>query len=465
MAGLGPDRPNVLVFFTDQQRHDTTGGHGNPMGLTPVFDRVSRRGTHVRQSYTCQPVCGPARSCLQTGLYATQTGCWRNGIPLRQDLPTLAHWFTQAGYRTGYIGKWHLGEKLAGTEAVPQAWRGGYDFWLAANALEHSSDAYRCEVYDRENRRVLLPGYRVDALTDAAIRFVDDHQRAHPRDPFFLFLSFLEPHHQNHRDDYPGPTGEEQALAGSSWCPPDLAMQGGSARRHLPGYYAMVRRLDQAFGRLLDALESLGARDDTIVLFTSDHACHFRTRNGEYKRSCHDASIRVPTLLAGPGFDGGGELDVPVSLVDLVPTLLDGAGLPVPGNLAGRSIVPLLGPGAEARAARARWPGEAFVQISESQTGRAIRTSRWTYSVRAPAEAVTGGSASVYDEEFLYDNLADPWQMLNLIDQQSHAELCDRLRARLLARMQAAGEAAPQIRPAARRPAGQRLVEPHELDL
>ena len=98
-------RPNVVVFFTDQQRWDTTGLHGNPMELTPNLDRLARSHTHVAHSFTCQPVCGPARSCLQTGLYATTTGCYRNAIPLPDDARTLAHHFGDAGYDTGYIGK------------------------------------------------------------------------------------------------------------------------------------------------------------------------------------------------------------------------------------------------------------------------------------------------------------------------------------------------------------------------
>ena len=102
-------RPNVIVFLTDQQRWDSTGVHGNPLDLTPNFDRMARQGTDVHYSITCQPVCGPARSCLQTGLYATQTGCYRNGVPIPADQRTLGHYFRDAGYDTAYIGKWHLG--------------------------------------------------------------------------------------------------------------------------------------------------------------------------------------------------------------------------------------------------------------------------------------------------------------------------------------------------------------------
>src|SRR5689334_13385268 len=108
MARKRAERPNVIVFFTDQQRWDTTGVHGNPLDLTPNFDAMAQRGTHVAAAFTPQPVCGPARSVLQTGMYATETGCFRNGIPLPADVPTLGKAFQDAGYATGYIGKWHL---------------------------------------------------------------------------------------------------------------------------------------------------------------------------------------------------------------------------------------------------------------------------------------------------------------------------------------------------------------------
>ena len=425
--------PNVIVFFTDQQRWDSAGAHGNPLDLTPNLDLMAQEGTHVAHSFTCQPVCGPARSILQTGMYPTRTGCFRNGIGLPRDARTLAHHFRDGGYTTGYIGKWHLAE--AGSGAVPEAQRGGYEYWLAANALEFTSDAWDTEVYDGEDRPVNLPGYRVDALTDAAIRYIDQ-----PREqPYFLFVSYIEPHHQNHRDDYPAPAGYAERYRGR-WTPPDLAALGGSAQRHLAGYWGMIRRLDEALGRLLDALRSLGQLEDTIVLFTSDHGNHFRTRNAEYKRSLHEASIRVPTALRGPGFDGGGQLRELVSLIDLPPTLLDAAGLPVPEAMQGRSILPL----AQKRAQE--WPEELFVQISESCVARAIRTQRWKYGVLArDGDGWRDSGAERYEETWLYDLLADPEELHNLVDRESHGEVRAVMRERLLRRMAQAGEAQPEI--------------------
>ena len=451
MAKARSDRPNVIVFFTDQQRWDTTGVHGNPLDLTPNFDRMAQRGTHVYHSFTCQPVCGPARSCLQTGQYATTTGCFRNGIPLSSNARTLAHYFREDGYATGYIGKWHLYNR--GVEGpVPESNRGGYEYWLASNVLEFTSDAYHTVLYDNDNNPVKLPGYRVDAVTDAAIRYVDTHQNQ----PFFLFTSYIEPHHQNHLDDYPPPDGYRERYTGK-WIPPDLAALGGSTHQHIAGYYGMVKRLDEAFGRLLDTLKSLNLTENTIVLFTADHGCHFKTRNSEYKRSCHESSIRVPTALQGPGFDSGGQIQELVSLVDLPPTLLDAAGLPIPETMQGHSILPLT------KGETAVWPEEAFVQISESQVGRAVRTQRWKYGVDAPDKRGAADAASEhYTEEYLYDLQADAYELTNLIGRESHQEVAAVMRERLIRRMVEAGESAPTVESAPTHPSGQRRVSPEE---
>ncbi len=215
----------------------------------------------------------------------------------------------------------------------------------------------------------------------------------------------------------------------------------------------MVKRLDEALGRLLDALRSLHLLDNTVVLFTSDHGCHFKTRNAEYKRSCHESSIRVPAALCGPGFDGGGQIDALVSLVDLPPTLLDAAGLPIPPAMQGRSILDLL------EGAPDPWPEEVFVQISESQVARAIRTKRWKYCVNAPGLSGWEQAGSEhYVEESLYDLEADPYELENLAGIDAFRALADDLRRRLIARMVAAGEAAPTIEDAPVRPGGQRAA-------
>ena len=470
------NRPNVVIFFTDQQRWDCSGLHGNPLEMMPNFDRLAQQQTHLANCFTCQPVCGPARACLQTGQYATTHGVWRNGIALPNDRPNMATCFNDAGYHTGYIGKWHLAaihHKDGHGGSIPKDKRGGYKQWLAVEALEFSVHEYQTVLYDEDDNAVTLPGYRSDAVADAGIRFINEHQDK----PFFLTMSFIEPHHQNDKDDYPAPDGYRERYTGK-WCPPDLAtlpayastqgqldnpeygQVGGSTQHHLGGYYGMVKRLDEGFGRVCDALKSLELMENTIVLFISDHGCHFKTRNSEYKRSCHESSIRVPSLLAGPGFEGKGRLSELVSLVDLPPTILDACNIAVPSTMQGHSLMPLL------RRQKTDWQEEVFVQISESHLGRAVRTKRWKYAVAAQQGDEDGkGGASKYTEAFLYDLHHDPYELCNLVNQDSHVKVRQVMRDRLLRRMADAGEAQPQIVLAKSVASGQRHVRDDEVML
>jgi len=442
-------QPNVLVFFTDQQRWDTMGLHGNPMNLTPNLDRMAREGTHCANAFSCQPVCVPARLCLQTGRYASQFGGYDNRTSqLPEGVPGLGDRFREAGYRTGYIGKWHLVKQ----NPVPAGRRGGHEYWLGSNVLEFTSDAYRTRVFDNDDNPVDLPGFRVDALTDAAIRYMDDNKE----EPFFLTCSFIEPHFQNSRDDYPAPTGYEQRYL-DPWTPPDLRALGGSSARHLPGYYGMVKRLDEALGRMLDALRSLGLLEDTIVLFITDHGCHFKTRNGEYKRSCHESSVRIPMALSGPGFFAGGCLPELVSLIDVPPTLLEACGIPVPEDMQGRSILPLT------RGRVADWPEEVYIEMHCEHLSRCVRTHRWKYSVRHTEPGPAPSKDWTFVEDCLYDLRADPYELNNLVGFSSHREVADVMRERLVRRMQGAGEPAPNIVNAEERPGGQKTVSEGEV--
>lgn len=452
-------KPNVVVFFTDQQRWDTLGVQGNPMGLTPNLDRFSARNTLYENAFTCQPVCGPARSCIQTGKYATQTGVYKNGLALKSDENTLATVFGNADYKTGYIGKWHLAGVELGhldwqQEPVPPDRRGGYQFWLGADATEFISDAYNAVLFDGQGNKQHLPGYRVDAITDAGIRYIQQHKD----DQFFLVMSHLEPHHQNHTDNFPAPDGYEASYT-DPWMPPDLRALGGTAAQHLPGYYGMIKRIDEAFGRILDALRSLNLEQNTIVVFVSDHGNHFKTRNDEYKRSCHDSSIRIPLAIGGPGFEGGGRVRQLVSLVDLAPTLMDACGLDVPSGVQGVSTLPLLS------LPKSTWVDEIFVQISESQIGRALRTERWKYAVSALNVAGDSAPAApVYTETHLYDLWNDPYELANLAGMGRYRPVADVLKQRLLDRISREEGAHPEIENAPVSPdVEQRTVFPEDI--
>ncbi len=174
-------RPNILICFADQQRPDTIGAYGQALPVTPHLDRIATEGVRFANAFTCQPVCGPARSCLQTGKYATQTGCFTNGIGLPGNETTIAHRLSDAGYEVGYIGKWHLGSikqpgggDLGFTDrGVTQERRGGYkDYWLASDVLEFTSHGYDGHMFDANCDRVDFKGYRVDRVTDFALKYV-----------------------------------------------------------------------------------------------------------------------------------------------------------------------------------------------------------------------------------------------------------------------------------------------------
>jgi arylsulfatase A-like enzyme len=423
---MRPNRPNVIVFFTDQQRWDTVGAAGCPLGLTPNLDLMARRGTMFDAACTTNPVCAPARAAMQTGMFPTNAGVFRNNVSLPTDAPTLGRLFGAAGYQTAYIGKWHLGS----TDPVPAEEQAGYEYWLASNLLEFTSDAYRTVVSDGNGEPVFLPGYRPDALTDAAIRYVT---RASGDDrPFLLFLSLIEPHHQNEHDDYPAPEVYRDTYTGA-WLPPDLATLPGTAHQHAAGYYGQIKRVDECLGRLRDALVSLDLNDDTLLLYTSDHGSHFKTRNSEYKRSPHDGSVRVPLVVEGPGYRGGSHVTNPVSTVDVVPTLLDAAGIALPSHLDG---VPL----------RESRRDAVLIQVSESEVGRALRTNRWKYYVHAP-DAGDVPAADAYTERALYDLQADPYELDNLIDSAGHQAITAALRARLIQEIATVEGVSPTVTP------------------
>ena len=412
------NKPNIIVFFTDQQRWDTSGLHGNPLSLMDNFDRGAQEGTHIFNSFSCQPVCGPARASFQTGMYATKTGNYRNHIALDKKLKTMAQMLSEQGYETGYIGKWHLGS----SDPVKKEERGGYDYWLGSNLLEFTSDSYDTIVYDGDNNKIKLPGYRIDSIVDAAIRYINDHQTK----PFFLFISLIEPHHQNHTDDYPPPIGYREKYAGR-WIPPDLASVSGSTHQHLAGYYGMVKRIDEAYGRMLDSLISLKMQDNTVTIFTSDHGNNFKTRNNEYKRSCHDSSIRVPTSIVGNIFDQGGRIKELISILDLNATILDLAGVSIPDYHDGKSIIPLLSLNKE------NWTKEIFVQISESQVARAIRTKRWKLCIEDPeADPWNDSSSKNYQEANFYDLESDPYELSNLIGINEFQPVIEDLKSKLI---------------------------------
>jgi uncharacterized sulfatase len=278
--------------------------------------------------------------------------------------------------------------------------------------------------------------YRVDVLTDWVLEYLESRDMDKP---LFLFISYIEPHHQNDHNQFEGPNGSKKRFADYN-IPGDLADAKGDWRKEMPDYLGCCWSLDQNVGRIKDKMEQLGIADNTLLIYTSDHGCHFRTRNSEYKRSCHDNAIRIPLIIHGPGFTGGKVISELVSLIDLPPTVLQAGHVRPPDYMRGRALQKLVNSKAD------NWPQEVFVQISESQVGRAVRTKRWKYSVRAENKnGVRDSYSDEYMEDKLYNLEKDPYERHNLVGDPTLADVRAKLAKILKRRMVAAGENEPSI--------------------
>ncbi len=444
----GSTRPNVLMIISDQFRWDCIGAMGlNPMNLTPNLDRMASRGVLFRSAISNQPVCAPARASIFTGQYPSKHGVWRNAIGLAENAVTLGSAMKQSGYSTNYIGKWHLAPTGATETAesrgpVKPQYRGGFqDLWEAANVLELTSHAYEGDLFDGDGKPLHFSNrYRADFMTDRAQLFL--RSRA-AKSPFLLTLSYLEVHHQNDKDTF-DPPKEYAGRYPNPFIPQDLRPLPGSWPSQIADYFACVAKMDEIVGTLRQTLVETGLDKNTIVLFTSDHGNHFRTRNAEYKRSPHESSIHIPLVMEGPGFNRGMEVNQLVSHVDLAPTLLAASGLDVPASMQGRNFLPLLDRHTDG------WRDEVYFEMSEFITGRGLRTPQYTYAAAAPKVPGWKAAPTVdkYVEYMLYDLYADPYQRVNLAGRATHQKISADLRERLLARMKEASGERSTIDPA-----------------
>ena len=447
-------RPNIVMYFSDQQRADTCGCYGQKLDITPNLDQLAKEGIKFENAFSAQPVCGPCRAMFQTGKWPTEIGCFRNNIMLPSDVKPLGEYIEEAGYETAYIGKWHLAsdgelEQKPTIDhtitAIPKELRGGYTgFWRTADVLEFTSHGYDGYVFDENNNRVDFKGYRCDCLTDMALEFFDQRNE---EKPFFMTISHIEPHHQNDRNCYEGPIGSKEKYKDYE-VPVDLATLGGNYKEEYPDYLGQCASLDENLGKLIAKLKEKGLYDNTVIIFVSDHGCHFLTRNrdehlngyDDYKRSMHDACLKVPFVIAGGPFKGGVNFEDIVSTSSLPKTICALAGIDVGDNMIGENLVDVV----EGKLPERK--NEAFAQISESRVGRCIRTPEYAYSVYAPG--LHGGVAAasdLYADDFMYDLEKDPYELNNIVHDPAYTEIKLDLRKRLLAWIKEAENVTPEI--------------------
>lgn len=450
------DQPNILFYFTDQQRADTLGCYGQKLNISPNLDQLATEGVLFENAFTAQPLCGPCRALLQTGKYPAVTGCYRNAIALPAHVKTLADYIQEAGYETAYVGKWHLAstrkERKAPpaedyeTKPVPPERRGGYrGFWRAADLLEFTSHGYEGYVFDENMKKRKFTGYQVNRITDFALEFLDGYCG---KKPFFLTVSHIEPHHQKDRQCYEGPIGSRWKFQNYE-LPVDLKILGGDAKEAYPDYLGYCQSLDDNLGRVIAKLKEKNIYENTVIIFTSDRGSHFKTRSrgihtggeDDDKQSFHDSCLKVPLVIAGSGFRGGKRISALISTASLPKTILAMAGVDVKNAMAGENLRNVADGRTEKRKNR------IFAQNSGSQTGRCIRTARYLYSIYAPnSDGWSEGSSNYYEEDLLYDLKKDPYELNNLISDPNYQKIREEMARELVEEMIKAGEAIPVIK-------------------
>lgn len=326
------DTPSVLLILTDQWRRQALGCHHDPVIRTPNIDGLAAHGVNLRRCYTVDPVCTPARAALQTGRYPHQTGLIANNLHFREGEVGLAACFADAGYATGYIGKWHLcGGDRPGF--VPPERRVGFNYFAGFNR----GHAYCDPLYFTTEGELRRPGVFEPAYqTDLALDFME----ARGDEPFFLMVSYGPPHMP-----YRPPDGHDRVK------PEDLVWRPNVPQNErldpetigdLCGYYGLGEAVDAQIGRLLEHLATTEGDESTIVVFTSDHGDMHGSHGMHYKGKPQEESLGIPLIVCGPGIPQGAVLDDLACTVDVPPALLSLCGLPIPETMVGRDVSPLL---------------------------------------------------------------------------------------------------------------------------
>jgi len=372
--GQPPRRPNIIFILADDLGYGDLGCYGQQVIQTPSLDRMAREGIRFTDAYAGSTVCAPSRCTLMTGLHTGHCLIRGNAhVPLRPQDITVAEVLKQAGYVTGIIGKWGLGE--AGSTGIPN--RQGFDEWFGYLSQLRAHN-YFPEYLWRNEQKVYLRGntggarvqYSHDLFTAEALDFV----RRHRRDTFFLYLAYTIPHADN---EYGRKTGNGM----------DVLTDYPYSDRPWPqtekNFAAMVTRMDDHIGQLLRLLAELGLDENTVVFFTSDNGPH---REGGHnpaffhdsgplrgiKRDLYEGGIRVPAIVRWPGVIKPDTVsDFPWAFWDFLPTAAELAGTSAPEGLDGLSLVPTLLGRQQQRHDYLYW------EFHERGFGQAIRRGRW----------------------------------------------------------------------------------------
>lgn len=435
-------RPNVLYVFSDQHRALSLPGEAFNQAIAPTFNRFRHENISMEACISNYPLCAPHRGILISGLYSCQSGLTQNAQTLEPVVPGLGNAFQEAGYHTGYVGKWHLyhGEGLF----VPKGpYRFGFEDWHAwANTNKH----YDGITFDQETgERMIMPGYQPTRMTDQALEFIGKQKGAEK--PWLLVLSWNPPH-----PPFDPPPAERDLYNPSSLQlrpnvrlptpADDLARpypqleSMETLHRAEQGYYGGITAVDKEFARLLKALDDNGMADDTIVVYTSDHGEMMGSHGHMAKQMPHEESCRVPFFVRLPEMKGRSmSSDALFASVDIYPTLCGLAGVPIPKHCSGRDYSSLMRGDSEFHEPEMVFlmndKGPINRQEVDVPTYRGLRTRTHTYAVQLDGRWV------------LYNNTADPYQMKNLVKNPANKALIEKFDAALIAWSKSTGDTFP----------------------
>ena len=427
---FGKKRPNLIVVMSDQQRRQALGFMNEDPVTTPNLDWFATQSFVCTDAVTASPSGAPYRATLMTGRYPSSTGVTGNEMGLGLDEVTVSQSLKDAGYRTGFIGKWYLYDNgITDTptwhfgdmgQFVPRDHRFGFDYWHASNCNHR---AFHLLYYEDDQAPVInSEGWQPEHDIDTAISFIERHGTS--SEPFALFISMVPPHNTygsgfSRHEVFPG---EEQlpSLYHTQYHAPEdyekpynnmkfkrrKNVAGNFWAGALPGYFGACNAVDDQFGRLLRSLSDQGIYDDTIIAYTSDHGEMMGSHNRKGKGVWYEESVGIPFFVRWPDHIVPQQNDVLFNSVDVMPTLLGTLGIEVPGTVEGTDYSRLLF-------------GKDMTKPDSALIGygnwRALRTPRYTFVAR---------KIPVLDKPdmFMFDNERDPYQMKPLREGESGRE-------------------------------------------
>ncbi len=460
-------KPNLLFIWTDEQRADTMKVYGNVKIHAPNMNKLASESVVFEKAYVSQPVCTPSRSTVMTGLWPHENGCTENNIPLSFDVPAFPEIVADPDYRTGYFGKWHLGDEIFAQHGFEE-WRSIEDmyrkyfresrdrhekssYWHFLHELGYKPDTSQGDYSRGFAARLPIEHCKPKYLEMQACDFL----RRHKSEPFMLYVNFLEPHMP-----FFGPLNDEHDVA-AMLLPPnfndpleaneplryrllreyyrrngyeghDLMTEAGW-RRLLTNYWGLVTQVDRSVGAILSTLENLGLADNTIVVYTSDHGDMMGAHQLLAKTVMYEESVRVPWLIRLPQMGRRQKIiRQPVSHIDLAPTLLQVMHCRVERSFPGKSLMPVIkGEAKPDRDVFIEWnPSRRKKRMPQDLQGVQRQKAEQAFGAATRTVITQDGwklCLSDKDNNQLFNLLKDPLETSNIFDLAAQQPVVSRL--------------------------------------